>query len=130
MRFIGTELTRIEPGLVEIELPYRSELTQHHGYFHAGIVGTIADTAGGYAALSMMPASSSVLTVEYKLNLVAPADGERLHAIGLVLRSGRTLTVCELRVLVTKVSVESLCVATGSRGDHFHRDHRYPGDIG
>src|SRR5206468_4145622 len=105
----GATMTRIEPGLVEIELAYRPELTQQHGFFHAGIATTIADSAGGYAALSLMPANSSVLTVEYKLNLVAPADGERLRAVGLVLRPGRTLTVCELKVLVTKAGVETLC---------------------
>lgn len=109
MRFIGATLTLIEPGLVEIELAYRPELTQQHGFFHAGIASTIADSAGGYAALSLMPANSSVLTVEYKLNLVAPADGDRLRAVGLVLRSGRTLTVAELKVWVTKAGVESLC---------------------
>src|SRR6187549_3828895 len=77
MHLLGAELTGLDPGRVEIALPFRHELTQQHGYFHAGVVGTIADSAGGYAAFSMMPAGSSVLTVEYKLNLVAPADGER-----------------------------------------------------
>lgn len=111
MRFIGAVMTRIEPGLVEIELAHRPELTQQHGFFHAGIASTIADSAGGYAAYSMMPANSSVLTVEYKINLVAPADGERLRAIGLVIKAGRTLTICELRVMVTKASAETLCAA-------------------
>jgi uncharacterized protein (TIGR00369 family) len=109
MRFIGAVMTRIEPGLVEIELAHRPELTQQHGFFHAGIASTIADSAGGYAAFSMMPANSSVLTVEYKINFVAPADGDRLRATGLVIKSGRTLTICELRVMVTKANAESLC---------------------
>ena len=102
-------MTRLDPGRVEVELPFRPELTQQHGFFHAGVIGTIADNAGGYAAFSMMPADSSVLTVEYKLNLIAPADGERLCAIGLVIKSGRTLTVCELEVLVMKGNEVKLC---------------------
>jgi uncharacterized protein (TIGR00369 family) len=109
MRFIGATITRLEPGLVEIGLDHRDELTQQHGYFHAGVVGTIADSAGGYAAFSLMPAGSSVLTVEYKLNLIAPADGERLRATGTVIKAGRTLSVCDLRVVVSRRGVETLC---------------------
>lgn len=109
MQFIGAILTRVEPGIVEIELPFRTELTQQHGYFHAGIVSTIADSAAGYAAYSMMPAGATVLSVEYKINLIAPADGERLRAIGRVVRSGRTLSVCDFRVVVYKDGVETLC---------------------
>lgn len=109
MHFLGATMTIVEAGHVEIELPYRPELAQQHGYFHAGIVGTIADSAGGYAAYSMMPADSSVLSVEYKINMVDPADGDRLRATGRVLKSGRTLTVCELRVYVTKNGAEKTC---------------------
>jgi uncharacterized protein (TIGR00369 family) len=109
MSLIGAALTRVEPGRVEIELPFRDDLTQQHGFFHAGIVGTIADSAGGYAAYSLMPAGSSVLSVEYKINLMAPADGERLVASGQVVRSGRTLTVCDLEVVVIKQGVRTLC---------------------
>ncbi len=109
MRFIGATLTRVEPGVVEIELAYRPELTQQHGFFHAGIVSTIADSAAGYAAFSMMPADSSVLSVEYKISMIAPADGERLRAMGEVIKCGRTLTVCEFRVMVAKAGVETLC---------------------
>lgn len=109
MRFIGASLARVEPGLVEIELPFRPELTQQDGYFHAGITGTIADSAGGYAAFTLMPAGSSVLSVEYKLNFIAPADGELLRATGRVIKSGRTLSISELRVVVMKGGVESLC---------------------
>jgi len=75
MQLIGAELTRVEPGLATIELPYRATLTQQHGFFHAGMTSTIADSAAGYAAYSLFPAASSVLTVEFKINLVAPADG-------------------------------------------------------
>ena len=109
MGLIGAALTRVEPGRVEIELPFRDDLTQQHGFLHAGIVGTIADSAGGYAACTLMPAGSSVLSVEYKINLLAPADGERLLASGQVVRPGRTLTVCDLEVVVIKQGARTLC---------------------
>jgi uncharacterized protein (TIGR00369 family) len=109
MGLIGAVLTRVEAGQVEIELPYRDDLTQQHGFFHAGIVGTIADSAGGYAAYTLMPEGSSVLSVEYKINLLAPADGERLVASGKVVRPGRTLTVCDLEVHVLKGGARTLC---------------------
>ena len=96
MERIGARVTRVEPGLVEIELPYRAELTQQHGFFHAGITGTIADSAGGDAAYSLMPAGASVPTTEFKINLLAPADGELLRARGRVVKPGRTLSVCDV----------------------------------
>lgn len=98
MRTIGAELARVEPGRVEIALPYRDDLTQQHGYLHAGITSTIADSAGGYAGYSLFPAGSSVLTVEFKINLLAPAAGERFIAVGEVVKPGRTLTICRLEV--------------------------------
>ena len=98
MRTIGARLGRIEPGRVEIELPFRADLTQQHGYLHAGITSTIADSAGGYAGFSLFPADSSVLTVEFKINLTAPAAGERFLAVGQVLKPGRTLTICSFEV--------------------------------
>jgi uncharacterized protein (TIGR00369 family) len=98
MTLLGAAITRIEPGLVEIEVPFRLDLTQQHGYFHAGVAGTLADTAGGYAGYTLFPVGSSVLTVEFKINLVAPAQGERLCARGQVVKSGRTLTICALEV--------------------------------
>ena len=109
MHLIGAVLTRVEAGRVEIELPFRDDLTQQHGFIHAGIVGTVADSAGGYAAYTLMPAGSSVLSVEYKINLLAPADGERLVASGQVVRAGRTLTVCDLEVTVIKAGARTLC---------------------
>jgi uncharacterized protein (TIGR00369 family) len=109
MHLIGARMTRVEPGLVEIELPYRADLTQQHGYFHAGITSTIADSAGGYAGFTLFPADSSVLTVEYKMNLLAPADGDRLVATGRVVKAGRTLTVCELAVVAVKDGRETDC---------------------
>jgi uncharacterized protein (TIGR00369 family) len=93
MTLIGAELTRIEPGVIEITLPYRADLTQQHGYVHAGIVTTIADSACGYAAYTLMPAGSDVLAVEFKVNLMRPAKGETFVARAEVMKSGRTLTV-------------------------------------
>ena len=109
MAFIGARMTRVEAGLVEIELPFRPELTQQHGFFHAGITSTIADSAGGYAGYTLFPANASVLTVEYKVNLLAPADGERLVATGRVVKPGRNLTVCELAVVAVKGGRETAC---------------------
>jgi uncharacterized protein (TIGR00369 family) len=109
MRLIGAELARVEPGLVTIELAYRGDLTQQHGFFHAGVTSTIADSAGGYAGYTLFPAASSVLTVEYKINLLAPADGERLVATGRVRKPGRTLTVCDLEVVAMKQGRATVC---------------------
>jgi len=109
MGLLGARLTRIEPGLCEIQLPYRPDLGQQHGYFHAGVTSTIADSAGGYAGFTLFPADSSVLTVEFKVNLLAPADGDLLIATGRVIRSGRTLTVCELEVEVEKAGRRTAC---------------------
>ena len=109
MRLIGARLGRVEPGLVEIELPFKPELTQQHGFFHAGATSTIADSAGGYAAFSLFSADSSVLTVEYKINLIAPADGDRLVATGKVVKPGRTLTVCIFEVAAEKNGVVKIC---------------------
>ena len=92
---IGAILTRVEPGEVEIELPFRADLTQQTGFLHAGIVTAMVDTACGAAAYSLMPAGSGVLSVEFKVNLLAPAVGRSLRAIGRVVRAGRTITVCQ-----------------------------------
>ena len=94
MKTIGASLTRVAPGEVEIQLPFRDDLTQQHGFFHGGLVAAILDSACGYAALSLMPAEAAVLTVEYKINFVSPARGERLIALGRVTKPGRILTVC------------------------------------
>jgi uncharacterized protein (TIGR00369 family) len=109
MALLGAELSRIEPGLCEIRLPFKDELCQQHGFFHGGVIGTIADSAGGYAGFSLMPEDASVLTVEYKLNLLAPADGECLVARGCVVRPGRTLVVSRADVSVRKGGRETLC---------------------
>ena len=93
MSLIGAELARVEPGIVEITLPYRADLAQQNGYLHAGIVTTIADSACGYAAYSLMPPNSEVLSVEFKVNLLRPAKGETFSAVAEVVKSGKTLTV-------------------------------------
>lgn len=94
MAAIGAELVHVAAGEVDIELPFSERLTQQDGYLHAGVVAGAADSACGYAALTTMDAGAEVLTVEFKINLLAPASGERLVARGRVLRAGRTLTVC------------------------------------
>lgn len=94
MNAIGARLRKVAPGEVEIELNFREDLTQQHGYLHAGIVTIIADSACGFAAYSLMPENSEVLTVEYKVNFMAPARGEKFVATGRVIKPGRTLTVC------------------------------------
>jgi uncharacterized protein (TIGR00369 family) len=98
MQTIGARIAALAPGRCEIELPYRRDLCQQHGYLHAGITTTIADSAAGYAAYSLMPPGASVLTVEFKVNLMAPAAGERFLARGSVVRPGRTLMVVETEV--------------------------------
>lgn len=109
MVLLGAKVTRLAPGECEIQLPFKPELTQQHGYFHGGIIGTIADSAGGYAAFTLMPEDSSVLTIEYKMNLLAPGDGDLLIARGRVLKSGRTLVVSQVDAFVMKGGRETLC---------------------
>jgi uncharacterized protein (TIGR00369 family) len=109
MGLLGATLSRIEPCLCEIRLPFRPDLTQQHGYFHAGVTSTIADSAGGYAGFSLFAPDAQVLTVEFKINLLAPADGDLLIATGRVIRSGRTLTICSLDVEVEKAGQRVAC---------------------
>jgi uncharacterized protein (TIGR00369 family) len=109
MATLGAELAAVEPGYCEIRLGFRDGLSQQHGFFHAGAIGAIADSAGGYAAYTLMGAGDSVLSVEYKLNLLAPGRGELLVARGRVVRPGRTLTVCQVEVAVVRGGEETLC---------------------
>jgi uncharacterized protein (TIGR00369 family) len=109
METLGVSLTKIEPGHVEMRLPYREGLSQQHGYFHGGVIGTLADNAGGYAAFTLLAAEDSVLTVEYKINLVAPGAGDVLIASGAVLKPGRRLTVCESRIYAETDGARKLC---------------------
>ncbi|MCW3474112.1 PaaI family thioesterase [Limobrevibacterium gyesilva] len=98
LRVIGAELAVIEPGLCRIRVPYSDAVTQQHGFFHGGVIATVADVAGGYAAMSLCEAGWEVLTVEYKINFVAPASGVAILASGEVVRSGRTLLVTKMDV--------------------------------
>lgn len=109
MALIGATMPVVEAGYTEIHLPHKPEVTQQHGFIHGGVVGMIADSAAGYAANTLTPADASVLTVEYKMNLLAPADGELLIAQGTVLKYGRTLTVTRAEVFAVKDGKKTLC---------------------
>ncbi len=109
MHLVRASIPVIEHGRTEIHLPHWEGVEQQHGFVHGGVVGMIADSSAGYAAMTMVPASASVLTVEYKMNLVAPADGEKLIARGQVVRPGRTLIVTKSEVFAIKDGKETLC---------------------
>jgi uncharacterized protein (TIGR00369 family) len=109
MTHLGVEMATVEPGFVELRADYRPELTQQHGYFRGGLMGAMADTACGYAAFSLTPPGATVLTVEYKMNMTAPGEGEQLMARGWVKRPGRTLIVTHGDVFVIKDDIETLC---------------------
>lgn len=100
---LGAHLGEVAPGRVHIHLPYGAQLTQHLGFFHAGATSAIADAAGGFAALTRTPIGYTVLTVEFKVNLMAPAQGESLEAVARVIRSGRTLTVVQVDVYAVQL---------------------------
>ena len=109
MSLIGAEMGALSPGHCEIRLPFRADLTQQNGFFHAGITSTIVDSAGGYAGLTLMPKGSDVLTVEFKLNLLAPADGEYLVAEGQVLKPGKNLVIARGEVYAIKNGKATHC---------------------
>jgi uncharacterized protein (TIGR00369 family) len=108
MNLIGASLTLVEPGIVEITLPCRQDLTQQNGYLHAGIVTTIADSACGYAAFTLMPPGAGVLSVEFKVNLLRPAKGDSFVARAEVIKAGRTLTVVRADVLALSAEGRTL----------------------
>ena len=112
MKLINAKLIKIQPGYCEIQIPYNKDLTQQHGFFHAGIISTIADNSAGYAAFSVMDENSSILTVEFKLNLMSPGDGEMLIGKSKVLKNGKTLTICRSEVYVIKDGKEKICAAS------------------
>ena len=93
MELLGAAIERVAPGEVDLTLPFRAELTQQHGYVHAGVVAAVVDSACGYAALTLMDRDAAVLSVEFKVQLLAPARGARFRALGRVVRAGKTLTV-------------------------------------
>ena len=109
MALTRATLPVIEHGRTEIHLPHWQGVEQQHGFIHGGVVGMIADSAAGYAAMTLVSASASVLTVEYKMNLVAPADGEKLIARGKVVRPGKTLIVTQAEVFAVNGEQETLC---------------------
>ena len=111
MSFLGASLRQVAPGLVEIAVPFQTGLTQQNGYYHGGVIGTLADVTGGYASFSLMAAEDAILTIEYKVNMLAPAVGEMLVARAQVTRSGRQISVAHTDVFSVKDGVDKL-VAT------------------
>jgi uncharacterized protein (TIGR00369 family) len=114
MATIGATLAGIAPGQVVIELPFQQALTQQHGFLHAGMVATALDSACGYAGSTLMPADAGVLTIEFKINLLAPAQGERFRMEGLVVKPGRTITVTEGRAWAIAGGREKLVATMGA----------------
>jgi len=109
MKTLGARIGGLDAGYCELHLPFDEKLKQQHGFFHGGVIGALADSAGGYAAFSLMSATDSVLTIEYKINIMAPANGELLIARGQVLRPGRRVTVAQTDVFNVKDGTETLC---------------------
>ncbi len=112
MSYIGASLEVVAPGYVEVHLPYREELTQQHGFIHGGVLATIADNAAGYAAFTLMAADSSILTVEYKLNILRPGQGEKMLAKAKVIKPGRNLTIVGSDVYALRDNKEVMCVTS------------------
>lgn len=113
MHHMGAQLGLIAPGAVDIELTWAKELTQQHGFLHAGVVSAALDSACGYAAFTLMVPEAEVLTIEFKINLLAPAQGERFRMEGRVLKPGRTITVCEGRAYALQDGSEKLIATMG-----------------
>lgn len=109
MKHLGVELAEVKPGYCELHLPFKEELDQHHGYFHGGAIGTLADVSGGFSGYSLLPEGKAMLTVEYKLNIIAPGAGDYLKGVGRVIKAGRTLTVTQIDVYGVKDGVETHC---------------------
>ena len=113
MHTLGARLALLEPGAVDIELDWSQALTQQHGFLHAGMVSTALDSACGFAAFTLMPDDAAVLTIEFKINLLAPAQGESFRMEGRVLKPGRTITVCEGRAYALASGHEKLVATMG-----------------
>jgi len=112
MKFLQAKLGKLSPGYFEIELDFDPRLTQQHGFFHAGVIGTLADNSGGYAGLSLLPKTSTILTVEFKLNLLSPGSGDKLICRGSVIKAGRNLVVTKSDVFILNNSKEKLCATS------------------
>ncbi len=111
MAALGAEITRVTAGVCVIEMPFSAHVGQQHGFFHGGAIGALADTAGGYASMTVLPLGADVVTLEYKINFLRPAAGERLIAEGSVLRAGRSVTVARVDVFVVADGRRALCAA-------------------
>src|SRR5205814_1157889 len=111
MTTIGARCDKVAAGAVDLRLPFRTDLTQQHGYLHAGTIAAVADSACGYAALSLMPADAEVLSIEFKVNMLAPAKGDAIVARAHVIRAGRTIMVCRADVYAVTGSDEKLVSA-------------------
>lgn len=111
MQSIGAALEEIASGRVSIRLPFRADLTQQHGFLHAGTIAAVADSACGYAALTLMPADAAVLSIEFKVNMLAPAKGESIVARAEVIRPGRNIMVCRADVYALDDGTEKLIAA-------------------
>ena len=123
MTMLGITISKIEPGMVELTMPYAEPYTQQHGFIHAGVISTAMDSACGYAAFSLMPVDAAVLTVEYKINFLAPARGEDFNFRAEVVKPGRTLTLCEARAYAIAAGEEKLIATmTGTMMAIFDRD--------
>ena len=109
MHLIRATMPIVGPGHTEIHVPHWNGIEQQHGFVHGGVVGMVADSAAGYAAMTVVPETASVLTVEYKMNLLAPADGKKLIARGQVIKAGRTLIVTKAEVFAVRSGAETLC---------------------
>ena len=113
MRTLGATLAVVKPGHVEITLPWAEPLTQQHGFLHAGMVATGLDSACGYAGFTLMAADAAVLTIEFKINLLAPAQGQSFRMVGAVVKPGRTVTVCEGHAYAIDGGQEKLVATMG-----------------
>lgn len=113
MDTLGASLAEVAPGRVVITLPWAARLTQQHGFLHAGMVSTALDSACGYAGFSLMPADAAVLTIEFKINLLAPAQGESFRMVGTVIKPGRTVTVTEGQAYALHEGREKLVATMG-----------------
>lgn len=109
LRHLGVEMIDLQPGYCEMEVAFGEQLSQQHGYFHGGLVATVADVAAGYAAFSLTESDASMVTAEFKINFIAPAKGERLIARGSVIKPGKTLTVCQCDVVCINDGAETMC---------------------
>ena len=109
MVLIGASITALEPGFCEVTLPHRDDLTQQHGFIHGGVTGMLADSASGYAGFTLMPLDASPLTVEYKINMLNPAHGDKLVARARVVKAGKTLVITQCEVFAVKDSQEKHC---------------------